>query len=115
MIKANVIQVVAAVLNKNKKAKVLTVTSIKDEEPEIAIARVFSWPRDLKKGDIVETSFRIENKGNVSVDNVTVILNVNGKEKNKVEEITIPSGGYADIKMPWIAVKGKNEINIVVK
>jgi hypothetical protein len=42
-------------------------------------------------------------------------LYVNGKEKNKVENITIPAGGYADIKMPWIAVKGKNEVNIVVE
>jgi hypothetical protein len=40
---------------------------------------------------------------------------VNNEEKNKVEDIIIPAGGYADIKMPWIAVKGKNEIEIVVR
>ena len=109
------VKVVATVLEKNKTAEVLTVTSIKDAESEIVITRVFNWPKDFKKGDIVETSFKLENKGNVSADNVTVILYVNGKEKNKVEDITIPSGGYADIKMPLIAVKGKNDINIVVK
>lgn len=109
------VTVVATVLEKQKTAKVLTVTQIKDAKSEISIIRVFNWPKEFKKGDIVETSFRIENKGNVSADNISVILNVNGKEKNKVEEVTIPSGGYADIKMPWIAVKGKNEINIVVR
>jgi len=40
---------------------------------------------------------------------------VNNEEKNKVEDITIPAGGYADIKIPWIAIKGKNEIEIVVR
>ncbi|GAH08373.1 unnamed protein product, partial [marine sediment metagenome] len=34
--------------------------------------------------------------------------------KNKVEDITIPAGGYADIKMPWLSVKGKNDLHITV-
>jgi len=40
---------------------------------------------------------------------------VNGKEKNKIEGINIPRGGYAEIEIPWIAVKGKNDVDIVVK
>ena len=58
---------------------------------------------------------KLVNKGNVSARNISVILYVNDEEKNKVEDITIPRGGYADISIPWIAVKGKNEIYIVVK
>ena len=58
---------------------------------------------------------RINNIGKVSASNISVILYVNGEEKNKVEDITIPRRGYAEIEIPWIAVKGKNEVNIVVK
>jgi len=68
----------------------------------------------FKKGDRVETSFKLTNVGNVSADNISVILYVNGKEKNKVEDITIPRGGYAEVEIPWIAVKGKNKVEIVV-
>jgi uncharacterized membrane protein len=109
------VKIVAKVLENQKTAEISTVTTIKDAKPELYITSVFHWPKVFKKGDLAETSFKLENKGNVSASNVTVVLYVNGKEKNKVENITIPAGGYADIKMPWIAVKGKNEINIVVE
>jgi len=109
------VKVVAKVLDKQKFAKLSTVTTIKDAQPELKIYGVFHWPKAFKKGDRVTTSFKLENKGNASASNISVVLYVNGKEKNKVEDITIPSGGYADIEMPWIAVKGKNEVNIVVK
>jgi len=109
------VKIIAKVIEKQKTAEISTVTTIKDAKPELYITSVFHWPKVFKKGDIVETSFKLENKGNVSASNLTVVLYVNGKEKNKVENITIPAGGYADIKMPWIAVKGKNEVNIVVE
>jgi len=109
------VKIVAKVLENQKTAEISTVTTIKDAKPELYVTSVFHWPKVFNKGDLVETSFKLENKGNVSASNVTVVLYVNGKEKNKVENITIPAGGYADIKMPWIALKGKNEINIVVE
>jgi len=109
------IKVIAKVVEKKKSAKISTVTTIKDGKPEVNITGVFHWPKVFKKGEKVVTSFRLNNKGNVSANNINVILFINGEEKNKVEDITIPSGGYAEIEIPWIAAKGKNEINIVVK
>jgi len=109
------VKVWVKVLEKQKVVEISTATVIKDAKPELYITGVFHWPRVFKKGDKVVTSFKLENKGNVSANNISVVLYVNGEEKNKVENITIPSGGYADIEMPWIAVKGKNEVNIVVK
>ena len=88
--------------------------SILAQKPKLKVIGVIHWPKVFKKGDRVVTSFRLENKAKVAANKVSVILYVNGEEKNKVEDITIPSGGYADIEMPWIAVKGKNEVNIVV-
>jgi len=109
------VKVIAKALNKKKPGKISTVTTIKDSETKLHISSVFHWPRVFKKDDRVETSFKLVNKGDVSARNINVILYVNDEEKNKVEDITIPRGGYADISIPWIAVKGKNEVYIVVK
>jgi len=109
------VKVVAENIEKGKVAKISTVTSLKHAEPELRISGVFHWPTAFKKGDKVVTSLRIHNDGKASASNVTIALFVNGEEKNKAENITIPRGGYAEIEMPWIAVKGKNEVNIVVK
>jgi hypothetical protein len=109
------VKVIAKALNKKKPGKISTVTTIKDSKTKLHISNVFHWPRVFKKDDRVETSFKLVNKGGVSARNINVILYVNDEEKNKVENITIPRGGYADISIPWLAVKGKNEVYIVVK
>ena len=57
----------------------------------------------------------MKNKSKIAARNVTVILYINEREKNKVEDIAIPGGGYAEIRLPWIAVKGKNELRIIIK
>lgn len=102
-------------IGRKKSAKISTVTTIVGAEKDLRIYGVFHWPRVFKKGSKVETSFKLENKGNVSANNVTVVLLVNGEEKNKIEDINIPRGGYAEMEIPWIAVKGKNDVDIVVK
>jgi len=109
------VKVIAKPFERKKSAQISTVTTIKDAEPKLDIYGVSHWPRVFKKGEKVETSFRLYNKGNAAAENISIILYVNGEEKNKVEGITIPRGGYADIEIPWIAGKGKNEVNIVVK
>ena len=109
------VKVIVKPLDKKKKAELSTVTMIKSTKPELKILGALSWPNIFKKGDKVTTIFRINNIGKVSANNISVILYVNGEEKNKVEDITIPRRGYAEIEIPWIAVKGKNEVNIVVK
>jgi len=109
------VKVVVKALDKKKSGEISTVTTTKDSETKVDISGVFHWPRVFKKGDRVETSFKLVNRGNVSARNISVILYVNGEEKNKVEDITIPRGGYADIVIPWVAVKGKNEVYILVK
>lgn len=102
-------------IEKQKTAKISIMVISRDFKPKLDIVGVLNWPKIFKKGDIVKTSFKVLNMGKVSANNISVILYINGKEKNKVEDITIPRGGYAEIEMPWIAEKGKNELNIVVK
>ena len=108
-------KVIVRTVEKQKTNTITTVTSINDEKPDLKIASDLKHtPDKFNEGDLVTTSFKLENRGKAASDRVTVILYVNGEEKNKVEDITIPGGGYAEIEIPWIAVKGKNEINIVI-
>ena len=100
-----------SVSGKKKSEEITTMVMAKDGKTLLRIKDVFSWPREFKKGDRIITSFILENKGNISARNVKVVLFINGKQKNKVE-VTIPRGGYADIKIPWIALKGKNELQL---
>ncbi len=109
------INIAINVEGKKKSEKMATMIMIKGAKADLSFGSVFHWPKAFKEGDRVTSSFKLENKGNASASNVSVVLYVNNEEKNKVEDITIPAGGYADIKIPWIAIKGKNEIEIVVR
>jgi hypothetical protein len=100
-----------SVSGKKKSEEITTMVMAKDGKTILRIKNVFSWPREFKEGDRIVTSFILENKGNISARNVKVILFTNGKQKNKVE-VTIPRGGYAEIKIPWIALKGKNDLEL---
>jgi len=109
------VDVVVKTEGRQKSEKITTMTLIKDSKAKLSISGVAHWPRSFKRGDRVTTYFKVENKGNVSASGVDVILYINDKEKNKVDDVIIPAGGYADIRMPWIVRKSKNEINIVVR
>ena len=99
------------VTGKKRSEEITTMVTVKKGKTLLRIKDVFSWPKEFKKGDRVTTSFKLENTGCISARNVQVVLFINGKQKNKVE-VTIPSEGYADIKIPWIALKGKNELQL---
>jgi hypothetical protein len=109
------VKIIAKSIEKNKSGEISVITSIIPEKPKLEISGVYHWPRIFKKDSIVKTSFRVRNNGRVSANNVKIVLNINGEEKNKVEDINIPRGGYAEIEIPWIAVKGKNHLDIVIK
>ena len=109
------VRVIAKPVNKKKKSTLDTITVIKQTQIDAKISGVLHWPKTFKKGDRIETSFKLFNRGNVSAENLTITLFINCEEKNKIENVSIPRGGYADIKIPWIAKKGKNKIEIIVK
>jgi hypothetical protein len=89
-------------------------TSVKDGAVDISIDNVLHWPGRFEPDQKIHTSFKLHNNGYVQAKNVHVRLYINGEEKNKVEDVVIPAGGYADITLPWIADKGKNELQIIV-
>jgi len=100
---------------KRKIEKISTMIVLKNSITNLSINNIIHLPRIFKEGEKIVTSFILKNKGNVSSENIVVLLYINGEEKNKVVDIIIPAEGYAELDIPWIAVKGKNEISIVVK
>ena len=102
-------------VGKSKIEKIKIMVILKNFNSNLYISNILHSPRYFKKGEKIITSFNLNNKGNVSSENINIVLYVNGEEKNKVGDIIIPANGFADIKIPWIAVKGKNELDIVVK
>ncbi len=99
---------------RKKRSKVDLLTSVKDGTLDLSIDSVFHWPRSFESNQKVQTSFKLHNKGYIQAKKVNISLYINGKEKNKVEDVDIPAGGYADITLPWITSKGKNELQIIV-
>jgi hypothetical protein len=77
------VKVSAKPIERNKTTEISTITTIKDAKPKLEITGVLHWPRFFKKGDRVETSFKLMNRGTASADNISVILYVNGEEKTK--------------------------------
>jgi hypothetical protein len=100
---------------KRKIEKITTMVMIKNSKIDVSLKNINHLPRIFKEGDKIITSFILKNNGNVSTDYIDIILYLNGEEKNKVGEIIIPAEGFAEIKIPWIGVKGKNDITILVK
>ena len=82
-------------------------------EPKPVLEMEYEHEGEMEEGKKVLTKIRIENKGESDAENKSIIIMVNGKEKNRVDGINIPAGGYVEIELPWIAEK-ENEIEIKI-
>jgi len=105
---------IASIVGSKKQRNIDLMVMVKNGITDLSIQNVFHWPKPFRGNEKVTTSFKIQNNGNIQAKNIKVRLLINDKEKNKVEDIIIPARGYADISIPWIAKKGKNDIRIVV-
>lgn len=101
-------------MGKRKIETMKVMAALKEAKVDLSVEDVYHWPTSFSPGEKVSTSFKVKNKGALSSSKINISFLVNGKEKNKVEDIVIPAGGYASVTIPWIAEKGKNEINIQV-
>ncbi|HEX08458.1 MAG TPA: hypothetical protein ENG38_01450 [Thermoplasmatales archaeon] len=99
----------------SKAVEISLLVTLREGRPNLLIRDVRHFPKIFKSGDIVTTSLVVENNGDAPASGVSAILYVNGEERNKVENLIIPEGGFAKIKLPWIGVKGKNTIHIAVR
>ena len=99
---------------KKKKESIDLVTMMKEGKTLLHLQNVSHWPTTFNPGEKVITSFNLTNNGTIAARNVKVFFYLNGKQKNKVE-VTLAAGNIADIQIPWIAEKGKNQVHIRVK
>ena len=99
---------------KKKTEYITLIAMIKEGKTLLKLDNVSHWPTVFNPGEKVTTSCSISNNGTVSARNVKVFFYLNGKQKNMVE-VTIPAGSIADLQIPWIAVKGKNQVRIRLK
>jgi hypothetical protein len=108
---------VTASVKKTGRKKTVTITllaTMKEGKALLQLGNVSHWPTLFNPGEKVITSFGLSNNGTISARNVKVFFYLNGKQKNKLD-VTIPAGNIADIEIPWIAEKGKNQVRIRVK
>jgi hypothetical protein len=99
---------------RKKKESIDLVTMMKEGKTLLQLQNVSHWPTTFNPGEKIVTSFSLSNDGTIAARNVKIFFYLNGKQKNKVE-VTLPAGNFADIQIPWIAEKGKNQVRIRVK
>jgi len=99
---------------KKKKESITLMTMMKEGKTLLKIHNVSHWPTTFNPGERIVTSFNLSNDGTIAARNVKIFFYLNGKQKNKVE-VTLLAGNIADIQIPWIAEKGKNQVRIRVK
>ena len=99
---------------KKKTESIALLTMMKEGKTLLQLQNISHWPTTFNPGEKVITSFNLSNSGTVTARNVKVFFYLNGKQKNMIE-VTIPAGNIADIQIPWIAEKGKNQLRIRVK
>jgi hypothetical protein len=99
---------------KKKKYSIDLITMLKEGKTLLHLQNVSHWPTTFNPGERIVTSFNLSNDGTIAARNVKIFFYLNGKQKNKVE-VMLPAGNIADIRIPWLAEKGKNQIRIRVK
>ncbi len=99
---------------KKKTENITLIAMIKEGKTLLKLDNVSHWPTAFNPGEKVTTSCSISNNGTISARNVKVFFYINGKQKNIVD-VTIPAGSIADLQIPWMAIKGKNQVRIRLK
>jgi len=97
---------------RGKTEKVNVATVLREPRVQLKVADVRHEPATFKEGDRIVSNITLTNVGEATTDSASVLLFVNGREKNRVEELTVPLEGYTKVDMPWVAEPGENRIEI---
>jgi len=82
-------------------------------EPEPLLKMEYEHEGEMKEGSKVITKIKIKNEGEADAVDRSIVILVNGKEKNRIDGVTIPVGGEVEIEIPWIAEK-ENEVEVKI-
>jgi len=83
------------------------------KEPEPVLSMEYEHKGEMEEGKKVVTKIRIKNEGDADALNKSVVIMVNGKEKNRIDGINIAAGGEVEIELPWIAEE-ENEVEVKI-
>ncbi len=82
-------------------------------EPQPSLKMEYEHEGEMKEGSKVVTKIKIKNEGEADAVDKSIAIVVNGKEKNRVDGVTIPVGGEVEIELPWIAEE-ENEVEVKI-
>jgi len=97
---------------RGKTEKVNVATLLREPRVHLKVDDVTHEPATFKEGDRIVSTITLTNVGEATTDSASVLLFVNGREKNRVEKLTVSLQGYAKVAMPWVAEPGENRIEI---
>jgi len=106
--------IVTPVKKTAKSEKINIVTLLREPKPHLEIEKVEHEPETFVEGEKVISKVKIVNKGEAPAEEATIILSVNGKEKNRVEGLNIPVNAHVEVEIPWYAEEGENRISIKI-
>jgi len=109
------VDIIAKPVGKRSKGEKINVAAlIREPKVILELESVEHEPKTFKEGEKVISKIVVTNKGEAPAANAQVILYVNGKEKNRVEGLTIPVDGHVEVDIPWVAEPGENRVAVKV-
>jgi uncharacterized membrane protein len=100
---------------RSKSATLNLATLLRRPRITLSVEDVRHEPATFSEGEKVTSIVTVANTGETDADSVTVILKVNGKEKNRIEGIEIPRNREVEVRIPWVAAFGENKIDVTVR
>lgn len=89
-------------------------TLLRQPRTRLSVEDVQHEPETFSEGEKVTSAITVANTGETDAEDVTIILTVNSKEKNRIEGLDAPRGKEVMVRLPWIAEFGENKIDVRV-
>lgn len=97
---------------RGKSTSINLTTLLRKPRIRLSVEDVQHEPATFSEGEKVTSAVTVANTGEADAEDVTVILKVNGKEKNRIDGLDIPEGKEILVRIPWIAEFGENKIDV---
>lgn len=104
---------VVATPQKGKSERLNLLITLREPEERLR-TEITHEPEEFSEGERVVTMVTVKNVGEKTAENKKVMLFVNGKEKNRIEGITVKPNAQVKIELPWIAEE-ENEVEVRVE
>jgi len=83
------------------------------KEPEPILSIEYEHEGEMKEGNKIITKIFVKNDGDADAKGKSIVILVNGKEKNRIDGVDIPAKGAIEVELPWVAEK-ENEVEVKI-